>query len=160
MKRGWKKSIFFLIFIVSVSIFRCPVGATNSDRTIRIGYIDYGSFIEKDQDGTYHGYGVEYLEKISEYTGWKYEYVYDTWENCLKKLEQGEIDFVGTAQKTPEREKQYDFADISNGVEQTIIYTTMDNQDIYYNDYAAFNGKRVGLLVNSFQTEYFQKYAN
>ena len=76
----------------------------DSKETIRIGYIDYGGFIDLDENGEYTGYGVELLDKIAEYTGWKYEYVYDTWDNVLKKLESGEIDMICQAQKTPERE--------------------------------------------------------
>ncbi len=38
--------------------------------------------------GSIQGYGVELLDKIAEYTGWKYEYVYDTWDNVLKNWSQ------------------------------------------------------------------------
>ena len=67
-------------------------------RPFYIGYIDYGGFIDLDENGEYTGYGVELLDKIAEYTGWKYEYVYDTWDNVLKKLESGEIDMICQAQ--------------------------------------------------------------
>lgn len=60
----------------------------DSKETIRIGYIDYGGFIDLDENGEYTGYGVELLDKIAEYTGWKYEYVYDTWDNVLKNWSQ------------------------------------------------------------------------
>lgn len=146
---------FFLCF------FPQKVYAENANwpGVIRVGYIDYGSFIEEEEDGNYSGYGVEYLEEIAKYTDWKYEYVYDTWENCLQMLEDGEIDFLGTAQRTPQREETYAFADLINGVEQTILYTRLDNDELYYNDYEAFDGKRVGLLVDSYQTEFFEEYA-
>ena len=52
--------------------------AAAAKRPIRIGYMDYGSFIEQDEDGNYTGFGVEFLSDIAEYTGWTYEYVYDT----------------------------------------------------------------------------------
>ena len=128
-------------------------------RPIRIGYMDYGSFIEQDEDGNYTGFGVEFLSDIAEYTGWTYEYVYDTWPNLLRRVEEHDIDFLGTPQKTPEREKIYDFADISSGVEQTIIYTRIGNNDIYYNDFQAMDNRRVGLLKDSYQTAFFIEYA-
>jgi signal transduction histidine kinase/CheY-like chemotaxis protein len=133
--------------------------AAKDDSVIRIGYIDYGSFIEKDSNGNYKGFGVEYLNEISRHTGWKYEYVYSTWEKCLRLLKEGKIDFIGTAQKTPEREEIYDFADLPNGVEQTILYTRTDNDDLYFEDYARLEGKRIGLLTDSFQTQFFVDYA-
>ena len=63
----------------------------------------------KEKDGTYTGYGVEYLRKIAEYTGWEYEFEYDAGISSLKKLETGEIDMICQAQRTKEREKQYHF---------------------------------------------------
>lgn len=67
----------------------CGIWKNNdSGETIRIGYIDYGGFIDLDENGEYTGYGVELLDKIAEYTGWKYEYVYDTWDNVLKNWSQ------------------------------------------------------------------------
>lgn len=128
-------------------------------RSIRIGYMDYGAFIEREADGDYTGFGVEYLTEISRYTDWTYEYVYDTWPNLLERLKNKEIDLLGTPQKTPEREKVYDFADIESGYEQTIIYTRADNDEIYYNDFQAMDGRRVGLLLSSYQTEFFINYA-
>ena len=160
-----KKRIPFLLiailFLLSGFMSLCAVPAEEeaSPRPVRIGYMDYGSFIELDSLGDYTGFGVEYLSEITRYTGWTYEYVYDTWPNLLERLKKGEIDFLGTAQKTPEREEIYDFADIMNGFEQTIIYTRPDNNEIYFNDFQAMDGKKVGLLTGSFQTDFFENYA-
>ena len=95
-KKEWKKIRHGIIIFVMAFFSAIPfvVYGKNNDsgETIRIGYIDYGGFIDLDENGEYTGYGVELLDKIAEYTGWKYEYVYDTWDNVLKKLESGEIE--------------------------------------------------------------------
>lgn len=159
-KRRVARILVFVVFFLAVW-GNMPSNAEAADDTevIRIGYIDYGSFIEENGYGTYSGYGVEILNWVSQYTGWRYEYVYDTWENCLEMLKTGEIDFVGTAQRTPEREAVYAFTDIPNGVEQTVLYTRLDNDELYYNDYEGFNGKTVGVLAGSFQIGFFKSYA-
>ena len=156
-------TMLFLLILICCGAWS-PVGqAADEEReqgeTIRIGYIDYGAFIERSPAGEYTGFGVEYLNKIAEHTGWHYEYVYDTWENCLRKLRDHEIDFLGTAQKTPEREREYAFAKLPLGLEQTVLYTRIGNNDIFYNDYQAFNGKSIVLLRDSYQTEFFDQYA-
>ena len=135
-----------LLMTAAAPVFRAEASADAevAQKPIRIGYMDYGSFIELDETGEYTGFGVEFLEEISSYTGWTYEYVYDTWSNLLKRLKNHDIDFLGTPQKTLEREEIYDFADQWSGVEQTIIYTRLGNSDIYYNDFAAMDG--AGLL--------------
>ena len=97
-KKEWKKIrhgiIIFVMAFFSAIPFVVYGKNIDSQETIRIGYIDYGGFIDLDENGEYTGYGVELLDKIAEYTGWKYEYVYDTWDNILKKLESGEIDMI------------------------------------------------------------------
>lgn len=126
---------------------------------IKVGYIDYDGFITEEKDGTYTGYGVEYLRKIAEYTGWEYEFEYDSWDQQLKKLETGEIDMICQAQRTKEREKQYLFSDYAIGAETSVLYVSKENDIYYYNDYAAYNGMRVGMLRDSFQNQEFRDYA-
>ena len=78
-KKEWKKIRHGIIIFVMAFFSAIPfvVYGKNNDsgETIRIGYIDYGGFIDLDENGEYTGYGVELLDKIAEYTGWKYEYV-------------------------------------------------------------------------------------
>ena len=61
-------------------------------------------FINKSSSGVYKGYGVEYLNKISQYTGWRYEYINESWENQLADLKSGKVDLICNAQKTEARE--------------------------------------------------------
>ena len=79
-------------------------------RTVRIGYIDYGGFIEKDRDKNYTGYGTEVFQEIAKYTDWEYEYVCGNWTQIMEMLRDGEIDFVCQAQKTKEREREFAFS--------------------------------------------------
>ena len=88
---------------------------------IRVGYTDSPGFIEKTAAGTVDGYGVAYLNEISHYTGWRYEYVYATWQECLELLAKGELDLLGMAQYTPERAASYEFASLPSGVEYMVM---------------------------------------
>lgn len=145
--------VFFALFFCS----NFALEAHAEEKAIKVGYIEQGNFIENNY-GNYTGYGVEYLEKISEYTGWQYEYVMDTWENCLSKLESGEIDLVCIAQYTDERADKYIFSDIPLGYEYTILYA--DNEsDIYFEDYEAMNNLTVGMLSGSYHSDAFNEIA-
>ena len=143
-KKEWKKIrhgiIIFVMAFFSAIPFVVYGKNIDSQETIRIGYIDYGGFIDLDENGEYTGYGVELLDKIAEYTGWKYEYVYDTWDNILKKLESGEIDMICQAQRTPEREERFLLSKYWAGTEACVLYARMDDDRYYYNDFEAFNG--------------------
>lgn len=141
-----------------------PVYGTQAEektaQKIRIGYIDYEGFIYETEDGSYTGYGTEYLEKIAEYTGWEYEYVYDSWENQLENLKNGTIDFVCHAQKTDEREEDYLFSKYAIGSEASVLYVRENDDRYYYNDFENFDGMKIAMLNHSFQNDAFLQYAD
>lgn len=162
----WKKYKRFVAILMACMCIAGIVepyevyGATASEgKTIRVGYIDYDGFINQEADGTYSGYGVEFLNEIAKYTGWKYEYVYDSWDNHLQSIKDGKIDFVCHAQKTPEREEEYLFSKYSIGAESSVLYIEKDNDKYYYNDFAHFDGMHVAELKNSYQNQEFEEYA-
>jgi len=159
-KRQVGKGLFYAINLF-VSVFllflflEIPVMAKG--KVVKVGAIEGNSFIE-DISGVYHGYGVEYLEEIAKYTDWEYEYVFDSWENCIKMFENGEVDILCNVQKTPEREQRYLYSCIPFGYDYSIIYAHPDS-DIYYEDYDAMKGKKVGLISVGIHTDSYLKYA-
>lgn len=159
-KRRVRVILSMLLVILAVLFAATGVSADRGENKIlRVGDIGYEGFIDKQADGSYEGYGVSYLNRIARYTGWKYEYVSGTWEEILDMLERGEIDLICTAQKTPERMERFDFSDVSIGSEKTVLYTSAENEDVFYQDYGQMNGKTVAMLEGSFQNEEFQSYA-
>ena len=153
-KAGSVKALSCLIvFIAVVCCLSFHMTAKAEEKVIKIGYIDQWDFI-KDSHGTYTGYGVEYLDKVSEITGWKYEFILDNWENCLNNLESGEIDFVCTAQATEDRMQKFLYSNLAFGYENTILYTD-DESNIYYEDYEAMKNLKVGLMTGSYHSEAF-----
>lgn len=158
--RKFKLLCLTLIFLISTNIAMTMIAFSDTDsKIIKVGYYDYPSFIEKDKDGLFSGYGVEYLEEISKYTNWNYEYVYDTWPELLDKLSKGEIDLLCGAQYTEDRSKIYDYVEYSNGIELTTMYVSSKNNSVFYEDFEAFNGLKIGFLKESFQNTVFEGYA-
>ena len=135
-KRNDKKRnvmLFVLLFTLLLGVI-VPVQAQSDGgtKTIRVAYREDADFINKSSSGVYKGYGVEYLNKISQYTGWKYEYINEPWEDQLADLKSGKVDLICNAQKTEAREKDYDFSCMPVGTEQAVLYTSEDNEDIYF----------------------------
>lgn len=149
----------FMAVCMMCGIFGVTQVSAREKRIVRIGYIDYAGFIAETEDGSYTGYGVEYLNKIAKYTGWEYEYVHDTWENHLQSLKNGDIDFLCHAQKTPEREEEYLFSKYSIGTESSVLYVREEDDRYYYNDFEAFDGMKIAIMENSFQNDEFSEYA-
>ena len=94
------KSICCILLSLMVAFLIVPQTVfASEEKVVRVGYDSNSQFI-KESDGHYYGYGVEYLEKIAEYTGWKYKYVKDdSWHDSLEKLRNGSIDLICTAEK-------------------------------------------------------------
>lgn len=160
MQRRYRRVLAaFMAVCMMCGIFGVTHVSAGEKRIVRIGYIDYAGFITETEDGSYTGYGVEYLNKIAKYTGWEYEYVHDTWENHLQSLKNGDIDFLCHAQKTPEREEEYLFSKYSIGTESSVLYVREDDGRYYYNDFEAFDGMKIAILENSFQNAEFSEYA-
>ena len=91
--------IYIVMLALLVAIFPANISYAK-ERVIRVGYDQNSHFIQ-EKNGEYYGYGVEYLNKISEYTNWTYEFVtVDSWSDTFQKLRENEIDLICTAHYT------------------------------------------------------------
>ena len=148
-----------ILTILSIVITFIPQTVFAADpKVIRIGYDSNSNFI-KESGGRHYGYGVEYLEKIAEYTGWTYEYVKDdSWRSSLDNLRSGNIDLICTAHYTEQRGEEFLYSTFPIGYETSILYVKADS-NIFYQDYDAMQGRRVGLLKESYSAGDFKQFA-
>lgn len=163
MKKSIIKRIIMLLLVLSTAggvTIISEASETENSRVVKVGYIDYQGFIDKNASGYYTGYGIEYLKEISRYTGWSYEFVYGSWNDLMKKVENGEIDFLCHAQMTDERRQRYLYSQYSIGTEASILYVRQDDERFYYNDFEHFNGMKIAMLNESFQNGMLEEYAS
>ncbi len=147
MKYTKKLCVITLLMSVFLISRISTITAAKSTEVIKVGYFESGDFI-KENDGVFSGYCVDYLEELAKHTGWKYEYVYCTWEECLDKVENGEIDFMCTVQYTEDRAERFVFSKEEIGTEHCLIYARTD-ADIYYGDYESMDGARTAMLPDT-----------
>lgn len=131
-----------------------------AQKTIRIGYYEFAGFQEQDADGKRTGYGYDFLQEVARYTGWHYDYVgYDQgWATLQKMLDEGQIDMLPSARKTPEREKKYLFSD-AMGTSSGILTVKSGNTRVTIGDYSTYNGLRIGVIENSSINEKLKEFA-
>lgn len=156
---GCSLILCFIFCALLLHIQGISVAAESENQTITIGYIDYKGFINCDENGNFSGYGVDYLNEISKYTGWKYKYVYGTWSELMKKVASGEIDFLCHAQYSEERAKNYDYSKHSIGIETAVLYVLDNNPLYYYNDFESFSNIKIGVMKGSYQNEELAAFA-
>ena len=158
-----KKFSFFLILCLSLLLPMVPSATadpeTDVPSVVRVGYLNNPGFLEKKPDGTYDGYMYSYLNEIAQYANWEYEFIYGTNAELTAKLESGEIDLLCAYTRTPERMSRYDFSQYPAGTESTALYTAPDNDTVFYEDFSAFNGMRIGVPQGSYQQDALQHYA-
>lgn len=128
-------------------------------KTIRIGYVGYEGFLMPDSNGNFVGYCAEFLDEIAIYTGWKYEFFYGSLDDHIKKLKQGELDFLMQVQKTPERESQFLFSEYIVGTESNLVYVRNDEDRYYYSDYDFYDGMRIACIEESYQESWLEEFA-
>lgn len=148
----------FAVFIASF-ILNSVFCNADENPVIRVGCVDIDGFLELSSDNTVSGYAAEYLNKISEYTNWKYEYVKDSWENCLQMLKDGKIDLLMPAEYSTERAKYYLFSSEICCMDYTALICMKNDDRYFYEDFKSFDGMTVGIISGNYLNSSFDKYA-
>ena len=153
--------MLFLMLTVPVSAADPVTGTIEMEKTesktVRVGWYE-DSYHITDRNGDRSGYGYEYEQAVSAYTGWDYDYVTGNWEELLKKLQDGEIDLMGALSYTDERAKTMLFSDLPMGEEKYYLYADLANSDISASDIASLNGQSIAMMENSVQTTQFSDW--
>lgn len=103
--------------------------AAQTDRqTIRVAFPTQEGMSFFGHSGKVTGYNYDYLEKISEYTGWQMEYVpyssddgNEAVSKAIQDLQSGKVDLMGPLLKNEATEKMFAFPKNSYGT----VYTTL-----------------------------------
>ncbi len=127
---------------------------TNKTKVVRVGWYE-DSYHITDKNGDRSGYGYEFEQAVSAYTGWDYEYVTGDWTELVEKLQNGEIDLMSALSYTDERAETMLFSDQPMGQERYYLYADLANTDISAADLSTINGKSIAMMEQSVQTTQF-----
>ena len=139
----------FLLCLVFLAGILCSVPAEADEtesRPVRVGYYENEVFQEGAQPGSVKtGYAYEYYQKLSEYTGWKYEYVYGGFGELYQMLLDGKIDLLAGLAWREERTSIIGYPDAVMGNES--YYLVKHDTDVAITaDPETLNGCRIGVL--------------
>ena len=120
-------------------------------RTVRVAFPEQEGISQVDRSGRLSGYNFDYLEKISEFTGWKMEYVVypskdgnEAVGNAMEDLMDGKVDLMGPILKNAATEDMFEFPQTSYGT----VYTTLCadiNSSLRKNDLNTTQVLKIGL---------------
>lgn len=129
-----------------------------SFKTVKVGYTQSKGFIEKDVNGNFSGYNYEYLQAISAYTGWKYEFIEAPFAECEQMLATGEIDLMGVVSKMAGKPDLYNYSNIQIGLDEFRFIVKGDDTRFDYNDFEKFNGIKIGYIKDTFPKSMLNAY--
>ena len=158
LKKGAARCALMLCLLIIISIL-CPlsVSADNEKEPIRVGYYENEVFQEGAQEGAVKtGYAYEYYLKLSEYTGWKYEYVYGGFSELYQMLLDGEIDLLAGLAYREERAELIGYPEAAMGNESYYLVKHEDDENTTA-DPSTLNGCRIGVL-NSAMVSVLNQY--
>ncbi len=141
-------TLFLMIVIWNIN--GTTLLANNSTITLKVGFYKLDGFFEYDKDGNECGYGVDFLNQISQYSNIKFEYVpIENWEDNFSMLNSGAIDLVAPVSSEKMTNSNYQYSN------ESIIYTfmsilTLENRgDLFYNDIEQLDKIKIGITSSS-----------
>ena len=140
-----------MLIIWLAVLFVIPVQAGEEPPVIRVAFPVQEGMSSFKRDGTPDGYNYTYLEKISEYTGWKIEYIpyygdneNEAVSNAMQDVKDGKADLIGPVLKNSGTEASYELCRNNYG----IVYTTLnalESSDIREGNAFSVQPLKVGL---------------
>ncbi len=150
-----------IVFLALVAMLACihplPAHAQENDTVVRVGWYE-SPFNSMDRFGRRSGYAYDYQQKIAAYTGWRYEYIEGSFSELLDMVQEGKIDLLSDVSYTPTRAENMLFSAMAMGSEDYYVYVSPSNANIIQERLETLEGKRVGVIKNSVQEQFFHEW--
>ena len=147
-----KRTAILFFSLVVLSLFMSPIhvfAEGDSAVTVRIGYYENEVFEEgAAPDAVKNGYAYEYYRKLSEYTGWNYEYVYGSFSELYDMLLSGDIDLLAGLAKRDDRLDIIGYPSSPMGNEIYTLVKHDDDKSVTFSP-SSISGKRIGVLKSA-----------
>lgn len=160
--RSLPKRLVILILVCLLAALLAPpavFAAETQDETVKVGYYEDGDYMSKNQQGEYVGFNIEFLQELSKQTDIQFEFVdAGSWPVAYELLISGEIDLLPAVYRTQEREHVMQFVTLPMCNIYTTLNVRMDDGRYDYEDFAAFEGMRVGIIRGGVDGENFKAF--
>ena len=141
---------FSFRWIIRIFLFFLSVAAVLTGEQVKVGAYQNPPKVFMTPDGRTAGIFPEVLEYIGERNDWEIEYVYGTWQECLDRLERGEIDLMVDVADSEERRELFDFSSEAVLVNWGTAYSRDDRTIESLLD---LNNQTVAVMKGSVHTE-------
>jgi len=144
-----KRSLPLLVLALALLLPASARGPSSLPSLLRIGVYDNPPKIGVTASGKPYGFHIDLLDAILEGSGVSPDYVAGTWEECLARLERGEIDMMPDMAYSEERAKLFEFNSESALLNWAVVYAAEPGAVSTITD---LDGKRVAVMRDSIHT--------
>ncbi|MBO4304921.1 MAG: transporter substrate-binding domain-containing protein, partial [Lentisphaeria bacterium] len=164
--RSWSGVCFLRTVMLFCMMFFLLSGSLWSQETrprkvVRVACAAFNRLMILGEDNIpISGYAYEYIQTIAVYAGWEVRYIHcGNFAECLNKLLSGEVDLAYDISYTEERARKILFPNQPMGTEFYFLYASAANKSITSGDYAAMNGKTVGITGGTMMIDLLNDWA-
>lgn len=147
-----------ILMLLYLTVAAWP-GVTLASDDLRVGCYELPGFVSQANNGAYEGYGVDFLEMLSRYTGWKFQIVVASHRDLKQMLQNGELDLLMPVEYTRENLQAYAFTTYPLGEQITGLYTLKQNYNLFYDDFKNFQNLRIGSVQATYPAQAMADYA-
>ncbi len=122
-----------------------PAHAHAQER-LRVGIYDNCPKIYSASNGVASGFFPAVLDLVARPAGWTLEYVPGTWDECLERLERGDLDIMPDVAYSQPRAERYLFTEETALISYSAIYT---RPDLEVQSFFDLSDQRIAVLINS-----------
>lgn len=151
-----RKKLFFttlsLLFLILISLFPMQTEASSTAKdesvTMKVPFPIMQGMAEISETGERTGLIVDYLNAISNYTGWKYEYYdigTDSANEMLEDFMAGKYDLMGGTYYHEVLTEYYAYPNFHTGYSHAVLLARWDDESIKSYDLSSINGKKIGV---------------
>ncbi|SHL06606.1 transporter substrate-binding domain-containing protein [Fibrobacter sp. UWEL] len=137
-----KKIVFLIVWTIFAGYALC---AENGPKTVRVGYYHSENFQDGGQGTPLYGYAYEYYQRVAQYTGWRYEYVFGSFDEIYDQFLKGNVDLMAGLAHSKEREQYMGFSKHPMGREVYQFIKRAGDRSLFGNP-MSMQGKRIGVL--------------
>jgi len=146
-----------MIFLAAVLLF-CASAAQPTSRQSEVTVahsLDYRPFCYVDTAGVSRGILIDFWELWSKKTGIKVTFVPAPWGECLRQVSEGEVDILGGAFYTPQRDSVLDFSQTILDIETVV----MERRSLNLSDLDDLAGRVVAVTSGDKAGDYLRRLA-
>ncbi|WP_258398168.1 EAL domain-containing protein [Herbaspirillum rubrisubalbicans] len=145
----WLPALLLLLSLLSSWLPQ----AQAQGRELTVGVYQNPPKIFFDGQGVATGLHIDLLRVIAQREHWQLRFVPCEWQACLQQVESGQIDILPDVAWTEQREKVLQFPTAPALYSWSILYRS---SSVSINSVFDLKGKKIGLLDNSVQANYFR----